>query len=252
MSDQVVGYYSAHEAKLLKRLDDICLSMKNLIITRYDVNFADNLLRDIHLEYQKLIPEIPYIKGIRAQFLNTFLIVTAQELAAYKAMKKHGKSASEAWELCHQAIKIQMQTFPKWKRRLMRQFMFSGFIKKIMARREHSHQKGHFGDFEIEYLAGNNDNFDIGVNYHQCGNYNFAIKQGCADFAPYICMSDIALSDALGWGLTRTQTLADGCKYCDFRFKKGSSTNISSKTPEVNKIIRQLNNSSAVSHSDIN
>ena len=66
------------------------------------------------------------------------------------------------------------------------------------------------------------------------------MKHGGAAFAPYICMSDIALSDTLGWGLSRTQTLAEGCSYCDFRFKKGAPTNISSKIPEVEQVISKL------------
>ena len=53
-------------------------------------------------------------------------------------------------------------------------------------------------------------------------------------------MSDIALSDALGWGLMRSQTIADGCDYCDFRFKKGAATQIDSKTPEVRAVIAKI------------
>ena len=240
MSEQIIGYYNAHETKLLNSLDKICLSMKKFVATKYSEKFASDLQTDIHAEYKKLISDIPYIKGNRAKFLNLFLIITAQELAVYKAMKKHGKSASEAWELCHHTIKKQMQTFPKWKRWFFRYIMFSAFVKKIIAKREKNHQKGNFGDFNIEYIIGKNENFDIGVNYHGCGNYNFVMKHGGAEFAPFICMSDIALSDALGWGLTRTQTLADGCSYCDFRFKKGAPTNISSKIPEVEQVIKNI------------
>lgn len=116
MSDQVIDYYSAHEDKLLKDLDSICLLMKNSIIARYGEDFTGYLLRDIRGEYKKLIPEIPYIKGIRARVLNKFLIGTAQELAVYKAMQKHGKSASESWKLCHQAIRLHVQSVPIWKR----------------------------------------------------------------------------------------------------------------------------------------
>lgn len=60
------------------------------------------------------------------------------------------------------------------------------------------------------------------------------------EFAPYVCMSDIALSDALGWGLIRSQTLADGCSHCDFRFKRNAVTQVSSKTPEVQQTIERI------------
>lgn len=65
-------------------------------------------------------------------------------------------------------------------------------------------------------------------------------EQGAEEFAPYVCMSDIALSDALGWGLIRTEILADSCERCDFRFKKGGKTQISSKTPEVQVTIEKI------------
>lgn len=78
------------------------------------------------------------------------------------------------------------------------------------------------------------------MNYHRCGNIKFLNKHGGKAFTPYICLSDIALSDAMGWGLVRTQTLADGCSYCDFRFVKGAATMISSKTPEVLKTIDKI------------
>lgn len=109
-----------------------------------------------------------------------------------------------------------------------------------MARRVRQKQKARFGDFEIEYLIGEGDDFDFGVNYLQCGNYEFVKRHGGEEFAPYICMSDIALGQAMGWGLSRTQTLADGCPHCDFRFKDGATTHISSKTPRVQETIERI------------
>ena len=97
-----------------------------------------------------------------------------------------------------------------------------------------------FGDFEVRYVIGDGEDFDFGVDYIACGNYKFVKDQGAEEFAPYVCMSDIALSDAMGWGLMRTETLADGCERCDFRFKKGNKTQISSKTPEVQATIERI------------
>ena len=114
-----------------------------------------------------------------------------------------------------------------------------------MARRARQQQKLRFGDFEVEYLIGEGDEFDFGVNYLQCGNYTFVKRLGGEEFAPYVCMSDIALSDAMGWGLIRTQTLADGCDRCDFRFKSGAATRISSKTPAVQEAIERIRDEEA-------
>ena len=160
-------------------------------------------------------------------------------------MKKHGKLPAEAWELCHQALRLRLAKINQWKRWLLKHLMFSSLMKKIIATRARQQQKFNFGDFKIEYLIGEGDDFDLGVNYFQCGNLRFVVEHGGKEFAPYICMSDIALSDAFGWGLLRTQTLADGCDRCDFRFKKGAATQISSQTPEVQKALEKIRDKEA-------
>ncbi|MDH3673726.1 MAG: L-2-amino-thiazoline-4-carboxylic acid hydrolase [Gammaproteobacteria bacterium] len=245
MPSQTIGHYSSHKHKLLKEFDRTSGLTKAWVVARYGKEFASTLKREARQEFETLIPEIPYIKGLRAKAFNIFLLVTAQELAVYKAMKKHGKSPAAAWALCHQAIRLRAAETPRWKRWLLRRFMFSGLVRKIMERRARKQQKVRFGDFGVEYVVGEGDDFDWGINYLQCGNHSFAMKHGGEAFAPYICMSDIALSDALGWGLIRTQTLADGCDHCDFRFKKDTATQISSKTPEVQATIERIRNNEA-------
>ncbi len=240
MPNHIIGYYKSRKDKLLKDFDRTSVLMKDSLVSRYGEEFTKTLQRDVRQEYEQLIPEIPYIKGVRARVFNSFLLITAQELATYKAMKKHGKPPSEAWELCHQALRLRVAQIPRWKRWLLRNLMFSSLMKKIVERRAKQQQKVSFGDFEVEYLISEGDDFDLGVNYLKCGNHSLAMKHGGEEFAPYICMSDIALSDALGWGLIRSQTLADGCHYCDFRFKKGATTQISSKTPEVQAVIERI------------
>ena len=109
-----------------------------------------------------------------------------------------------------------------------------------MQRRAEENQKLRFGDFEVRYVMGDGKEFDWGVDYLGCGNYKFVKDHGGEEFTPYVCMSDIALSDAMGWGLIRTETLADGCKRCDFRFKKGGKTKISSTIPKVQATIEKI------------
>ncbi len=155
-------------------------------------------------------------------------------------MKKHGKALSQTWEICHEAIRRRMEKFSKIKRWFLKKLMYSNFLMRRVKRRAERNEKLKFGDFEIKYLTGDGDKFDWGVDYLSCGNYNFMKAQGAEEFAPYVCMSDIPLSNALEWGLIRTQTIADGCKTCDFRFKKASETQISSRTPEVQATIKKI------------
>jgi hypothetical protein len=155
-------------------------------------------------------------------------------------MKKHGRTAGEAWEICHNALRLRMEKFSKIKRWLLARLMYSSFLKKRMRKLAEMDQQLRFGDFEVRYVIGDGKNFDFGVDYVECGNYKLVQAQGAEEFAPYVCMSDIALSNAMGWGLIRTETLADGCERCDFRFKKDGKTRISSRTPEVQVTVERI------------
>ena len=240
MSNQQVGYYTVRKAALLREFDKTAELVKDTVIARYGTNFTDNLYRTCREEYEALIPHIPYIAGFRARALNTFLVISAQELAVYKGMKTYGKTAEEAWEICHQALRLRMTHYPAIKRWLLKRVMFSGIIKQRFQQRAESGEIHNLGDFQVRFVSGGGEDFDFGVDYLACGIHNFVRAHGGEEFAPYVCMSDIALSDAMDWGLTRTETLADGCLRCNFRFKKGGTTQISSTIPAVQKTIDRI------------
>jgi hypothetical protein len=235
-----MNYYTSKKSRLLKDFDKTAALIQDHLVQRYGGEFADRLCRETRQEYEKIIPEIPHIKDTRARALNLFLLIVAQELAVYRTMKKHGKSLPEAWEICHEAIKLRMEKFSGIKRWLLKKLMYSNFLLKRVKRRAERGEQLKFGDFEVRYLLGDGKEFDWGVDYVACGHYSFLKAQGAEEFAPYVCLSDMALGDALDWGLIRTQTIADGCEFCDFRFKKGSETRISSKTPQVQTTIEKI------------
>ncbi len=137
MSSQIVGYYTSYKEKLLSEFGITCAVMQASLLARYGKALTKAIENEARRKYEKLVPEIPYIGGPRARALNTFLLISAQELAVYKALDKHGKSAGEVWELCHEALRLRLAEFPRWKRWLMRRFMFSCFVRKIMVRRVH-------------------------------------------------------------------------------------------------------------------
>ena len=225
---------------LLDDFDETTRLVRRLLADRYGEQGADALCRAAREKYEEIIPQTPRIEGVRARAMNSFLRITAQEITVYKAVEERGGTAPEAWEICHEAIRLRMNRFPKWKRWLLRRFMYSGIVRRIATRRGEKKEQVRVGDFEVRYLSGDGSDFDFGVDYVRCGNLELAKRLGAEEFAPYVCMSDVALSNALGWGLIRTQTLADGCSHCDFRFKKNGETRISSKTPEVQRTIERI------------
>jgi hypothetical protein len=237
---KIDDYYTSRKPKLLKDFDKTASMVKGVFISWYGGEFADTILKEARQEYEDLIPHIPYIGSHAPPALRLFIIVSAWELAAYKAMKRHGKSAEEAWELCHEALKVRLKAVPGFVRCLIRFLLFSNLIKKRARKIAERTQRHPFGHWAFRFVEGDGKNFDWGVDYIGCSIYKFIQDQDAEEFAPYVCLSDIALSDTFGWGLIRTQTIADGCEFCDFRFKKGSETEISSKTAEVQAVIERI------------
>jgi hypothetical protein len=234
------GSHVPETDSLLRDFDRSARMVRGFVAERYGEETADQLHRDARREYQAIIPQIPRIQGARAWALNIFLRMTAQEIAVYKAMKERGRTPAEAWEICHEAIRLRMEAFPRWKAGLLRRLTYSRLLNKLMRRRARKMEQARLGGFEFRYVIGDGRDFAYGVDYLRCPNLELAKKLGAEEFAPYVCMSDIPLSDGLGWGLIRTQTLADGCDHCDFRFKKDAETRISSKTPEVQETIDRI------------
>ena len=85
MSNQIIGYYNSRQGKLLKDFDRTLALMKDSLVQRYGEEFAKIIQSNVRQEYEKLIPEIPYIKGLRGKIFNNFLLITAQELATYNS-----------------------------------------------------------------------------------------------------------------------------------------------------------------------
>ena len=113
------SYYATRIPKILKDFDETANLARSFVISNYGVDFTDILHRDARQEYEAMIPEIPRIGGPRGVALNSFLLITAQEVALYKAMKKHGKTPAEAWEICHEALKLRMKYYSSIKRWFM-------------------------------------------------------------------------------------------------------------------------------------
>ena len=239
MKDQQNNAYISHKSKLLRSFDRTATLVRDTVVSRYGEDFADTLYQEARQEFEDLIPQMPYIDR-RAAMLRTFLFITTQELAVYKVMKRHGKTAGEAWEICHDGLRLRLEKVPKFVRWLVEKIYFSNFTRKMMQTTAAQTQEQPLAGFVMEFVAGDGENFDYGVDYLECTMHKFVCEQGAAEFAPYACLSDISLGDTFGWGVIRSETLADGCQRCNFRFKKGGQTRISSPTPEVQATIEKI------------
>ena len=79
-------------------------------------------------------------------------------------------------------------------------------------------------DFVMEYVKSDGKKFDFGYNYLDCALYKLYKKFNALKYLQYVCLGDYSLFKSIGIGFYRTQTIANGGKICDFRFKKNGQT----------------------------
>lgn len=101
-------------------------------------------------------------------------------------------------------------------------------VKKLPARKQwsaDSHKRKYENDWVVDILEGGaNDDFELGYDYHTCGICSLCRDEGCFELAKYLCRMDYVLADMMHMRLVRTQTIAEGATYCDFRYSRIDST----------------------------
>lgn len=82
-----------------------------------------------------------------------------------------------------------------------------------------THLKKYENDWIVDVL-GKTEKFELGYNYHQCGVCKLCEDENCFELAKYLCQLDFVMADMMGIELKRTQTIAEGAQYCDFRYSQ--------------------------------
>jgi hypothetical protein len=217
------AYYVRNKAKLLRDHRSLTAIGQEIMAARYEPDFVAVVTRESLAEFEKLLPELPYIGGDQNPLTGN-LVFSASALAFYRVMKRRGQTVKETGELLYQIMETWIRRYPRFVRHLMGTYYLSKLSQRLSRRKEPLSQKCRYaGDWVFEHVEGDGETFDWGRDYIECGIGKFLHSQGVDELTPYVCLTDYALFGALGIELKRTMTLAEGGKKCDFRFKKGES-----------------------------
>ncbi len=222
---EAVRYYTAQKARLLRQYDSYVRRMRAVLAAELRDMDVDALIQETRAEYDQLIPQLPDIGG--KQPFTQFLAFTALWLALYRAAQRRGKTVQEVGKLIFEICRAIMHIYPEFLALLMGGVNFSPiYLKNLRRRAARSRLSSYPDDYVYDFVEGDGETFDYGVDYVQCAACRFLERQQALELAPYLCPVDILYSERLGWGLQRTMTLADGAQRCDFRFKRGGATRV--------------------------
>jgi len=218
------NYYTAQTNKLLRDFDKMAKRCRKVLASHLGGEAPDEIIREARKEFQRLIPEIPYIGGKKNGF-TTVMIGCTMLLALYRVLKTQGKRVEEMGKIVVEIEEDRVQSYPKFLRRLLGRGLLSRFgksrLKKIA---EESQKRLYPGGWVATFVEGDGKEFDFGIDYTECGLCKFFHQQGADEFTPYLCLIDFVQQRAMNTGFSRSMTLAEGADRCDFRWKKGKET----------------------------
>ena len=222
-------------SRLVRGFDRVLRRTHEFLEARYGRDLADHIVAEARLEFARLIPELPDLQA-REPFTQ-FVSATGWFLAFHRALSRNGRPVSEAGGLAYTLTAQYVTSIPRFVALLIRWVWFSKpFQMRVRFRAEQSQKHRQKGEFVFEYVPGEAQKFDYGVDYIECAAWSFLERLGAPELAPYVCALDQLYSDAFGWGLVRTMTLAEGGSRCDFRFKRGRETSITSSVLPLREI----------------
>ncbi len=218
-------YYIERTEQLLQEFDTYWPFFAAALAKQYPADAIQALQAETRQAYAQLIPQLPYIGG-EANMLTSNLVQSAWGLALYRALQTRGADAKEVGRILYRAVENMMQAAMSSDPMTPEspEVVRDRLLNALKAQAEQSQRRRYPSDFVFSVVEGTGQDFDYGIDYTECGICKFFQAQQAGELTPYMCLLDFPMSEAMGDGLVRTMTLANGDPKCDFRYKQGRPT----------------------------
>jgi hypothetical protein len=208
-----------HRQSLLFLMDLSSTQIQTVLTAHFGQNKAAVILKDTRQEMDNLIPQLPDTGGWRNPHTQ-FIVASAFFLAFYRTLKARGCSADEVGVLVDEAVRrmygSRLFALMSHFGPIQRKFFGNRAARRLAAT---SQKRRYTGDFLCEFVEGDGESFDYGLDYLECGICKFFHAQQADEFAPYMCQLDYPYAEAMGARLIRTSVIAEHGLKCDFRYK---------------------------------
>ena len=216
-------YYQAHRGAMEAALRQRVELAEDLLRERLGLADIAALTQEIMTEFETVLRQMPYVGGAESRMTDFFMRLIGF-MAIGRVLRRRGVPPYAIREIAIESLKAQMLAEPEESRLAAgRQFMSPENRAALRRHAAKSQERAYPDDFVYEIVEpAPGDDFEFGINYRACGFCKFAARHGDQDLLPHICAIDFAAYEARGVHLERTQTLAGGATYCDFRFSQKS------------------------------
>ncbi|NAY90785.1 hypothetical protein GTQ34_02540 [Muricauda sp. JGD-17] len=198
-----------------KQIRKSILLAEKVLIEHLDNQQIREISSTMEISYREMESQLPLLKS---SFNRMLLKISIDSLAFYRALLMQLRK-EDALKLIQPFVNMWMDAqFNSWT---VRKVYGSRFLHRLY-RRYWFARTNKVNDLEgqrFEYVRPYGDLF-YGVNVTRCGHVNFLKKMNAPELAPFMCQADFYIQKFLPKGIKfeRSQVIAEGASYCDFRY----------------------------------
>jgi hypothetical protein len=206
-------------ANMLNQIEAVKKGFAKMLVKRYGKSEARALMAKIAQEFQRLFVLLPDLGPKEENRWATNMPPAALALAAYRVLVPRHANLEDVGQMLFKTLQGEMSGVAS----LIMQVTYSekGNIEKLKSLAARSQRRQYREDWVMTFVNGSGQDFNYGVDVTECAIQKYLAAQGAPELTRYLCLTDYVSSEAMGRGLVRYKTLAEGCAVCDFRYKEG-------------------------------
>ncbi|MFX0077354.1 MAG: L-2-amino-thiazoline-4-carboxylic acid hydrolase [Candidatus Hermodarchaeota archaeon] len=223
----VEDFYVKKKAKFMKSFEERLASVKEELIKKYDNSKSEDLISQMKEEFEKILPDIPYIGGQKNP-TTLVLVKCMSDLAVFRVLENVGLNFDEIGEIHYRYVlrthKIRKEILENGGREPSEYPFDPVYVDYQRKLTEDTQLKLYPDDWVMDFVKGDDKDFEWGWDIYECGVQKAYKKVGGEKYLPLICLGDFYEAEGLGFGFTRTETLGFGAEKCTHRFTRTIKT----------------------------
>lgn len=210
------------------RVFDLFLRSAGLVLARhYGQAFADEVIGDTRREYERLLPEVPHIGGIRNVF-QPVMTVNGWIVALHRAMSARGNGPEDSIRVCQEVIDGWLRKLPDFVLKGTGRLLLSAPVRRYFERQALRSQERRYAE-DFVWRVEHGPDGEMSLVFDECAVNKWYDAQGVRELKPYCNFVDVTYSRLMAMGVDATETIGLGCDRCALRYKHGRETVVSPK-----------------------
>jgi len=223
MSEIKNTYYTKQTKKLLKQYGKVSKKLLVLLSSKYGNTLAKEIVDKTRIEYESLIPKIPYIGG-RSNYFSPIMLINGWIIALYSVLKTKDKPIEDLVYFCKAITDSFFNSIPGFIHQIIKKMAFNRLVILLFQRQANQSQKKRYpADFVYTIKKGTTD-CDWGFEFEECAVMKLYDQLGVPELKPYCCFFDLTYSQKWAMGFDGRHTIGLGNKVCKMYYKKNRKT----------------------------